>query len=398
MKEDREYYKILIVGGGTAGITVAARLCLALENPSIAVIEPSRKHYYQPLWTLVGGGVYDREESERDEASVMPEGVRWIKDAVTEFLPEENTVLTRDGLRVRYDFLVVAPGIQIDWQKIKGLKETLGKNGVCSNYSYDTVGYTWELIRNFTGGVAVFTQPPPPFKCGGAPQKIMYLADDYFRISGVRQHTRVVYCSAAAASFQVKKYAESMDKVIARKGIETNYRHNLTEIDGEKREALFKNLDTGDEMRIRYDMIHVTPPQSAPDFIKKSSLANADGWVDVDKTTLRHTRYSNIFSLGDASSLPTSKTGAAIRKQAPVLVANLLSAMKGEELKAKYNGYTSCPLVTGYRSLVMAEFDYDLKPQETFPFDQSKERYSMYLVKKYVLPKLYWHGMLRGLA
>ncbi len=398
MKEDREYYKILIVGGGSAGITVAARLCLALENPSIAVIEPSQKHYYQPLWTLVGGGVYDREESEWDEASVMPEGVRWIKDAVTEFLPEENTVLTRDGLKVKYDFLVVAPGIQLNWQKVKGLKETLGKNGVCSNYSYDTVGYTWELIRDFKGGTAVFTQPPPPFKCGGAPQKIMYLADDYFRISRVRERTRVVYCSAAAASFQVKKYADSMDKVIARKGIETNYRHNLIEIDGERREALFKHLDTGDELLVKYDMIHVTPPQSAPDFIRKSSLANSDGWVDVDKATLRHARYPNVFSLGDASSLPTSKTGAAIRKQAPVLVANLLSAMKGEPLTAKYNGYTSCPLVTGYRSLVMAEFDYDLKPQETFPFDQSKERYSMYIVKKHILPKLYWHGMLRGLA
>jgi sulfide:quinone oxidoreductase len=189
-----------------------------------------------------------------------------------------------------------------------------------------------------------------------------------------------------------------MDEVIKRKGIKTMYRHNLIEIRPEKKEAVFRNLDTGEEVTLHYDMIHATPPQSAPDFIKRSPLSNAEGWVDVNKETLRHARYPNIFSLADASSLPTSKTGAAIRKQAPVLVRNLLAAMRGKPMPARYDGYTSCPLITGYGKLVMAEFDYDLKPQETFPFDQSKERLSMYLVKKYLLPQLYWRGMLRGRA
>ncbi len=390
------HYKIVIVGGGTAGITVASQLSKLLNSKEIAIIEPSRKHYYQPLWTLVGGGEASKESTERNEADYIPIGSTWIEDAVTEFCPEQNYLLTQNGKKISYDFLVVAPGIQIDWGKIKGLKENLGRGGVCSNYSYEYVDKTWETIKNFSGGTAIFTQPPPPFKCGGAPQKIMYLADDYFRKSDVRGKTKIIYASAAAVSFQVKKYAETLDKVIARKGIETKYRHNLIEIKSETKEAVFENLDTKEKITLHYDMIHATPPQSSPNFIKCSSLANPDGWVDVDKQTLRHNRYPNVFSLGDASSLPTSKTGAAIRKQAPVLVENLLSAIKGKSLTAKYNGYTSCPLVTGYGRLVMAEFDYELKPEETFPFDQSKERLSMYLVKKYLLPQIYWNGMLKG--
>jgi sulfide:quinone oxidoreductase len=392
------HYKVVIVGGGSAGLTVAAQLAKKINPSDIAVIEPSSEHYYQPLWTLVGAGVFPKEVTERDEAQFIPAGTKWIRDAVTAFNPAENYVVTRDGKQIGYEYLVVAPGIQLDWDKVKGLKEAVGKDGVCSNYSYETVNTTWENIRNVKGGTAIFTQPPPPFKCGGAPQKIMYLADDYFRQSGVRDKTRIIYASAAATSFHVKKYADSMDKVIARKSIETKYRHNLIEIRPEKKEAVFRNLDTGEEVTLHYDMIHATPPQSAPDFIKRSPLANEEGWVDVNKETLRHARYPNVFSLGDASSLPTSKTGAAIRKQAPVLVRNLLAAMRGMPLPARYNGYTSCPLITGYGKLVMAEFDYDLKPQETLPFDQSKERLSMYLVKKYLLPQLYWRGMLRGRA
>ncbi len=395
-------YEIVVIGGGAAGLTTAARLSRAIENsggaPRIAIVEPSTKHYYQPMWTLVGAGIFPREKSERNEADYIPKGCEWIQDSVTEVIPEENYVVTRTSGKIGYDFLVVAAGIQIDWGKIPGLRESLGKNGVCSNYSYDSVNSTWENIRAFKGGTAIFTQPPPPFKCGGAPQKIMYLADEAFRRSGVRDRTQIIFCSAAAVSFQVKKYAAAMDRVIARKKIEAKYKHNLIELRPDSKEAIFKNLETGSDVSLKYDLIHVTPPQSAPDFLKKSSLANKDGWVEVNKQTLQHCRFPNVFALGDCSSLPTSKTGAAIRKEAPVLVANLIAAMAGKSLPAVYDGYTSCPLVTGYKSLVMAEFDYDLNPKETFPFDQSKERYSMYLVKAHLLPRLYWHGMLRGRA
>lgn len=391
-------HQVVIIGGGNAGISVAARLRRSRKDLDLAIIEPSRKHYYQPLWTLVGGGVVRKEVTERSEADYVPGGVAWVQDAVVQVCPEEDSVVTSGGMRVGYDFLVVAPGIQIDWAKIKGLPEALGQDGVCTNYSYEYVDKTWEFIRAFKGGTAIFTHPNTPIKCGGAPQKIMYLADDHFRRAGVRDRARVVFASANAGIFGVPKYAQALDRVVARKGIETWYRHNLVEVRADRREAVFEHVDTGETSVLPYDLIHVTPPQSAPDFIKRSPLANEAGWVDVDRSTLQHVRYKNVFSLGDASSLPTSKTGAAIRKQAPVLVRNLLAVMAGQPAMASYNGYAACPLVTGYGRLIMAEFDYDGNPQETFPFDQSKERLSMYLVKKYVLPVLYWRGILRGRA
>ncbi len=389
-------YKIVIVGGGTAGISVAARLCK--NNSDVAIIEPSEKHYYQPLWTLVGGGIVPKETTERDEKDYIPAGAVWIKDKVAEFLPDENALVTESGKKIEYDYLVVAAGIQLDWAKVEGLPEALGKDGVCSNYSYQTVEKTWEFIRSFRGGNAIFTQPDTPIKCGGAPQKIAYLAEDYFRKNGIRNKADIKFINGMPSIFTSPHYAPTLTKHCADTGIETKFKYNLTEIRAASKEAVFTHVETGEKLVEKYDMIHVTPPMSAPDFIKRSALANEAGWVDVDKETLQHTKFKNVFGLGDSSSLPTSKTGAAIRKQAPVVAKNLQHLMKGETLSAKYDGYTSCPLVTGYDSLIMAEFGYDLKPQETFPIDQNKERYSMYLVKRYVLPQLYWKGMLRGRA
>ncbi len=390
------HYPVVIVGGGTAGLTVAARLCQTLPSSDMAIVEPSEKHYYQPMWTLVGGGDARKEDTERDEASLIPPGATWLKDAVLEFDPEHNALLTREGVKVTYDYLIVAAGIQIDWGKIPGLRESLGKDGVCSNYSYQHVDKTWEFIRTFRGGTAIFTQPSTPIKCGGAPQKIAYLADAAFRKQGVRDRSRILFASAMPNIFPVGHYAPALDAVVQRKGIETRFQHELIEIRPQSKEAVFKRLDTGEAVTITYDLLHVTPPMSAPDFIKQSPLANAGGWVEVDQYTLQHARFPNVFSLGDCSSLPTSKTGAAVRKQAPVLVENLLSARAGRPLSARYDGYTSCPLVTGYGKLILAEFDYDKQPKETFPFDQRKERWSMYMAKKHLLPLIYWRGMLKG--
>ncbi len=390
---------IVVVGGGTAGITVAAQLTKGWFNQTdVLIIDPSENHYYQPAWTLVGGGTFNKSATRRDEKSVIPRKATWLQDAVTEFDPEHNRLRTREGLVVEYDYLVVGAGIQINWARVKGLKENVGQHGICSNYSFETVSSTWENIRNFQGGTAIFTQPAGAIKCGGAPQKICYLAEDYFRKHGVRDKTRVIFASAAAGIFSVEKYKRVLESVVKRKGIETMFRHNLIAVCPDTQEAVFQHMDSGEEVAVHYDMIHVTPPMGPPDFIATSPLANADGWVDVDKQTLQHVRFPNVFGLGDCSSLPTSKTGAAIRKQAPVLVKNLRALMDGKPLTAKYNGYTSCPVVTGYGSLVLAEFDYDGAPAETFPFNQAKERWSMWLLKKYVLPVLYWSGMLKGRA
>jgi sulfide:quinone oxidoreductase len=394
----KDHYQILILGGGTAGITVAAQLRRKLKDYDLAIIEPSTKHYYQPLWTLVGAGVFPKEQSEREESAFIPKGADWIQDYVAELQPEQNCVVTRDGRRITYDYLVIALGIQVDWNKIPGLAEGVGTKQICSNYSYQQVDYTWECVSNFKGGTALFTMPNTAVKCGGAPQKIMYLADDHFRKSGVRDKSNVIFASGQGSLFAVEKYRKTLEKVAARKSIDIRIKHNLVEIKPDQKEAIFEHLETKERVTIPFDMIHVTPPMSAPDLIKSSILANATGWVDVDKYTLQHPKFLNVFPIGDCSGLPTSKTGAAIRKQAPVLVKNLISAIQGEPLEARYDGYTSCPLVTGYGKLVLAEFDYEGKPAETFPFDQSKERLSMYLLKAYALPRLYWYGMLRGLG
>jgi sulfide:quinone oxidoreductase len=392
------HYQVVVVGGGTAGLTVAAQLRNKANAPEVAIIDPAEKHYYQPLWTLVGAGVFSKEESMRNEADFIPPGATWIKEFVDSFDPDNNSLTLKNGETISYDILVVAAGIQIDWGKIPGLKESVGKpdTGVCSNYDYNTVDSTYKNIQNLKGGTAIFTHPATPIKCGGAPLKITYLADEYWTKHGVRNKINIKFIKGGPGIFAVKKYAESLTKVADRKNIERIWQNDLKELRPDSKEAVFKHLDTGEETVMKYDMIHVTPPMSAPDFIKNSPLAAETGWVEVDKGTTQHVRYDNVFALGDCSNLPTSKTGAAIRKQAPVTSANVMAALQGKEIGKIYNGYTSCPLVTGYGKLILAEFDYDKQPMESFPFNQAEERYSMYALKAYGLPRIYWHGMLRG--
>jgi sulfide:quinone oxidoreductase len=393
------HYPILIVGGGNAGISVAAQLLRKDKKLSIAIIEPSDKHYYQPAWSLVGAGIFNKAKTVRSEASVIPKGASWIRDAAVKFIPEENAVLLASGLRLTYDYLIAAPGIQLNWDEVKGLKENLGKNGVCSNYDFCYADYTWTCIQQTNSGKAIFTNPHTPVKCGGAPQKIMYLASDYFRKKGRDKQIEVAMWSGGTRVFGVPKYEEILKGIIADRHINMQFHQKLVEIDGENKRAKFigigeQNKDV--ETWVNFSMIHVTPPQSAPDFIRNSPLANAAGWVDVDRYTLQHNKFKNVFSLGDAASLPTSRTGAAVRKQAPVLVQNLLAAMQGKPMEARYNGYTSCPIITGYGKLMLAEFDYNNQPTETFPFNQAKERWSMFMLKRYILPWLYWNEILPG--
>lgn len=401
----KQHFQILIVGGGNAGISLAAQLFRKDSKLDIAILDPTDKHYYQPAWTLVGGGVFDINDTIRTEAEVMPEKATWIKEAAASFEPEKNAVVTAGGNRFTYDYLVVCPGIQLDWHKIKGLEGNLGKNGITSNYLFQYAPYTFDCLRNTKKGKAIFTSPNTPIKCGGAPQKIMYLAADYWRKHGLQGDVQTHFYSGGSIIFGVKKYADTLNKVIARYDIKTHFFHNLVEVKAESKEAVFDVYKDGkvvEQVTDNYEMIHITPPQSAPDFIKNSPLAipgNPLGWVDVDKFTFRHNRYANVYSIGDASSTPNAKTGAAVRKQVPVLVAQLMSQMRsGKPAPDQYTGYGSCPLITGYGKLVLAEFDYDNNPMETFPFDQSKERWSMYQMKKRVLPWLYWNKILHGTA
>ena len=395
------HFQVLIVGGGNAGISTAAQLLRKRKNLQVAIIEPSDKHYYQPAWTLVGAGVFDINKTIRSEASVMPQNVTWIKEAAAYFDPEKNTVITASGNVYSYDYLIVAPGIQLNWDAVKGLRETIGKNGVTSNYSFDFAPYTFECLKKTKpGDTILFTAPSTPTKCGGAPQKVMYMTADFLRRKGILKDVNLEFVSGGSMLFGIKKYAESLQKMVDKYGIALHFKYDLIAIDGEKKLATFKLLSgwSGVTVTKKFDMIHVTPPQSAPDFVRNSPLADAKGWIDVNKFTLQHVKYQNIFALGDATNTPNAKTGAAVRKQVPVLVKNLMASMEQRSLPGKYSGYGSCPLTVGYGKLVLAEFGYDNKVMETFPFDQSKPRRSMWLLKKYVLPWLYWHKILKGTA
>jgi sulfide:quinone oxidoreductase len=396
------HFQILIVGGGNAGISSAAKLLLKNKNLNIGIIDPSEKHYYQPAWTLVGAGVFDIKKTIKNQKNFIPEKATWIKDAVDILDPQNNTVICASGKKFSYDVMILCPGIQLDWDKIKGLKDTLGKNNVSSNYSFATAPYTWEMIKNFKGGRAVFTNPVSPIKCGGAPHKIMYLAVDYWRKKGILDKCDVHYLSGAGVIFAVKEYADTLTGIVKKGNIKTHFNVNVVEIDSSNHTVYYEEKnENGDTIRssMTYDFCHAVPPQSAPDFIKKSPVTdpnNAYGYVEINPKTMQHARFPNIFALGDCSNAPCSKTGAAIRKQSPVVVQNVLSFVRNEPLTAEYTGYSACPIPTQYGKLMLAEFDYTNKPTMTFPFDQTKPKRSMWILKKNVLPWLYWNKILKG--
>ncbi|HLF47193.1 MAG TPA: FAD/NAD(P)-binding oxidoreductase [Chitinophagaceae bacterium] len=395
------HFHVLIIGGGNAGISTAAQLLRKNKNLHIGIIEPSDKHYYQPAWTLVGAGTFNIKKTIRNESSVIPKNVKWINEAVASFEPEQNKVITANNNNFTYNYLVVAPGIQLNWDTVKGLKEAIGKNGVTSNYSFKYAPYTFECLKKIEpGNTVLFTAPSTPVKCGGAPQKVMYMSADFIRKKGFLKDINLEFVSGGSMLFGVKKYADSLQKIVDKFGISLHFKHDLVEIDGEKKLATFRLMDGlgGVTVVKKFDMIHVTPPQSAPDFIRNSVLVDTKGWLDVDKFTLQHKKFGNIFGLGDVTNTPNAKTGAAVRKQAPVVVQNILALRENKPMPASYNGYGSCPLTVGYGKLILAEFGYDNKVMETFPFNQAKPRWTMWILKKYILPWLYWNKILKGTA
>jgi sulfide:quinone oxidoreductase len=396
----QQHSTVLIIGGGAAGVSVANNMRRQNKTINITLVEPSEVHYYQPGFTIIGGGAYTLKKTTRQEADLIHPSVIWVKDYAESFQPEANTVTLRSGDVWGYDYLVVCPGLQLDWQKIEGLKDTLGKNQVCSNYSPDTVEYTWECIQNIQSGTALFTQPPMPIKCAGAPQKIMYLAADRFRKKGILDKFHIEFLNAGPGLFGVPFFAKALSKVVADYGIKTSFNHNLVAIDGPAKQATFEVTDAdGNKSRITqaFDMIHVTPPQSAPDFIKQSPLANAGGWVDVNDKTLQHNKYANIFGLGDACSTSNAKTAAAVRKQVPVVVDNIFALIKSQPVVEGYDGYGSCPLTTSLNTVMLAEFSYGGKVTPSFPLlDPRANRSFWWWGKTTGFPWLYWGLMLKG--
>ncbi|MDR9484643.1 MAG: TIGR01244 family sulfur transferase [Sediminimonas sp.] len=396
-------FDVVIVGGGAAGIAVASSLRARKPDLDIAILDPADVHYYQPGWTMVGGGVFDPQTTAKTMGSLIPKGVHWIKSAVAAFEPDNSAVIL-DGCRVvKYDRLIVCPGLKLDWHAVDGLVETLGRNGVTSNYRYDLAPYTWELVKGLKKGRALFTQPPMPIKCAGAPQKAMYLSGDHWFREGVLSDIDIHFMNAGGVLFGVKDYVPALEQYIAKYGAQLDFFHNLVAVDGPAKTATFEVKKPGtdpESVTVEFDMMHVTPPQCAPDFIRVSPLADAaSGWVDVDQSTLRHARYDNIWSLGDVMNAPNAKTAAAARMQAPVVAENVADDIDGKSPTAIYNGYGSCPLTVERGKIVLAEFGYGGALLPSFPkwvINGTKPTRAAWWLKEQLLPPVYWKAMLRG--
>lgn len=395
-------FDVVIVGGGAGGISVAASLKSRKPDLSVAVIDPADTHYYQPGWTMVGGGIFEASQTAKTMGSLIPHGVTWIKGAVAAFEPQNDAVIL-DGCRVvKYGRLVVCPGLKLDWDKVEGLVETLGRNGVTSNYRYDLAPYTWHLVEELSRGRALFTQPPMPIKCAGAPQKAMYLSGDAWFRRGVLKDIDIQFMNAGGVLFGVKDYVPALMEYVTKYDATLNFFHDLVAVDGPAKTATFRVAKPETEpttVTAEFDMLHVCPPQTAPDFIRVSPLADAGGWVDVDQATLRHKRYGNIWSLGDVMNAPNAKTAAAARKQAPTVAENIVADIAGRSAVAQYDGYGSCPLTVERGKIVLAEFGYGGALKPSFPkwvIDGTRPTRAAWLLKERLLPPVYWKAMLRG--
>ncbi|AZE67984.1 sulfide:quinone oxidoreductase [Pseudomonas synxantha] len=390
---------IVVIGAGSAGIGLVASLLKRDPHLNITLIEPNDYHCYQPAWTLVGGGAYDLAKTRRPLADVLPNGVSWVQAAVSELLPDEQTLVLDSGQRVTWNNLIVCPGLRLAWEKIEGLQDTLGRHGVTSNYSYEHAAYTWQLVQQLKGGKALFTQPAMPIKCAGAPQKAMYLSCDHWLKQGNLNNIDVEFNLAGAALFGVPTFVPPLMKYVEKYNARLAFNSNLVKVDGPARKAWFEVKDAEGKVNVEektFDMLHVVPPQLAPDFIRQSPLADAAGWCEVNPHSLQHLRYPHIFGLGDVCGTSNAKTAAAVRKQIVVVAENLLALRKQAPLPLKYDGYGSCPLTVEKGKVVLAEFGYGGKLLPTFPLDPTRARRSMWFLKATLLPWFYWNGMLKG--
>lgn len=393
------HHQVVIVGGGNAGISLAARL-LRKRTRDVAVIEPRATHYFQPLFSHIGAGAARLEEAQRPQATVMPKRARWVQAAVAGVQADEDVVVLADGRRIRYDQLVVCPGVQLDWDAVPGLRHAMDGVHGSSNYDPALVPATWELIRGLRRGTAVFTQPPGPAKCSGAAQKIAYMACDYWREQGVLEDIDVFMAVPTPTVFGMPDVDVELERKIAEYGITLLPSSRLASVDADKCRI---RLDgpTGPR-EIGYDLLHVEPQQSAPDWLKATTLpasGDAGGFVEVDDATLRHRRYGNIWSLGDAAGTSNSKSGGALRKQTKVVDRNLRAVLSGGAPTARYDGYSVCPFTLSRGTAFFAEFGPDLRPMPSYPWlRMAKERRWQWVVDRHVFPQIYWHLILKGRA
>ncbi|MEO1987964.1 MAG: FAD/NAD(P)-binding oxidoreductase [Martelella sp.] len=397
---------IVIVGAGAAGTALANRLSERLAGARITIIDPRTTHLYQPGLTLVATGLKPASYVTSDESRWLPKGIDWITEKVAAVDAETRTVSTESGRTIDYDWLVLAPGLVLDYGAIEGFSvDMIGENGIGGLYGGpEQAARTWQAARKFTeeGGIGIFTRPATEMKCAGAPLKHTFLIDDITRRAGNTGKMNMIYTAPQSSLFGVPIVAEKVRMLFEDRGINTILQRTLTAVDAGAKRAIFATGDGNEE--INYDYIHVIPPQRAPDFIRQSGLSWSDkwtdqGWVEVDMHTLRHLRYPDIFALGDVAGVPKGKTAASVKWQVPVVEDHLVAAIDGREGTASYNGYTSCPLITRIGRAMLVEFDYRNNLTPSFPgiIAPLEELWISWLMKEVALKATY-NAMLRGQA
>lgn len=392
--------RIVVIGGGNAGLSIAGRLHNA-RTGKVTVIEPRERHVYAPLQSHIAGGTARASRAVRPQADVIPPGVRWLRDEVFTVDPAARRVHLVSGGRLDYDQLVVAAGLRLEWEAIPGLPEAMARPEGVSNYDLDLAAKASGVLRDLRRGTVVFTQPPEPASCGAAAQKPLYLACDWWRSLGVLDDIRVVLVLPDPVPFGIPDIDRELHRVLDGYGVEVRYSREVRSVDATSRTLTIGHGE--DEETLSYDVLHAVPPQRAPEWIAGSGLADAGdphGLVDVDPETLRHRRYPDVWSLGDSARVATRPSGGAIRPQAKVLAKNLRAALRGAAPSARYDGYSVVPFTVSRGTVVFAEFDRWGRPRPTIPFwrSLSRERRSTWIADRRILPWVYWHLILRGRA
>lgn len=399
--------RIVIAGGGAAGLTAASHLAARLQGASITVVDARKEHYYQPGFTLVASGIKPQDYVVSGTGSYIPKGVEWIGEAVAEIDPEGNKIVTASGKVVPYDFLIVATGLELHYAGIAGMDTArIGQNGMGSIYhSPQAASATWQALSTFAdqGGIGLFGRPAGEMKCAGAPLKYTFIADDHLRRRNNRGKAELVYMAQSKSLFGVPIVAEKVRMLFLDRGVKVNHEHVLQAIDLDKRIATYKTPTGTAEQN--YDFINVVPPMRAPEVVRNSPLPwtdgpfASDGWVEVDRDNLRHKRYPNVFAVGDIAGVPKGKTAASVKWQVPVAVEHLLADISGKPSTEVYNGYTSCPLITRLGQAMLIEFDYKDNLITSFPgvIAPLEELWISWVMKTMALKPTYI-SMLRGRA
>jgi sulfide:quinone oxidoreductase len=397
--------RIVIAGSGLGGIAVANRLSKMLDGAKITIVDRKEEHNYQPGYTLVATGVWPVDKVRDRNADFQPAGVEWVKDMVAGFDPATNNVVTAGGQRIPYDFLVVATGVHLDFAQIEGMDVgDIGRNGLASVYPGPQAAQaTWAAMQAFTakGGNAVMTLPATPLKCAGAPLKMSFMLRDRLFKAGTLGASRISFQSALGSVFGVKVVNDNVLKRWRTLGIGVEFSRKLTAIDIGARRATFVSPE-GDKQEMPYDFIHVVPPMRAPDAVKNSDLAwkegpfAAGGWLEVDKATLQHRRYPNVFGIGDINGTPRGKTAATVKKSAPLVAHNLVEVIAGRKADENFDGYTSCPLITREGSAMLIEFDYEGRLTPSLPMIEPLNDSFFAWLMKYRMLKPAYMAVLKG--